>query len=150
MSSDSLELEQGRGEFKPRVDHRRTLPEPPPVRLTAVEDVHAPSAAGMEVALDEFYGGVLRFERDLGARETIVYKAENFRLIFDVLEPPVAHGDFRPILVEVPVLAEVEMQLIEREIEYERQRGLSPGRDQLVLLDPAGNWVSIGEMREFR
>ena len=32
-------------------------------------------------------------------------------------------------------------------MEYTRQRGLNLGEESLVLLDPAGNWVEIVEMR---
>jgi hypothetical protein len=154
MSQERLELEPTPGEFKPRRDDRRHMPVPPPVRLVAVEDVHVPAAAGREIELDRFYLELLRFERD-GAAEAragfgIVYRAENFRLWFDVQEPPVQRDDFRAAMIEVPELARVQKQLIEREYEFERQRGLTPANDQLVMLDPAGNWISVGEMREFR
>jgi hypothetical protein len=67
-----------------------------------------------------------------------------------VQRPPIEREDFRAVNVEVPVLADVEKLLVERETAYERQRGLLPGHDLLVLRDPAGNWVAIGEMRDFR
>jgi hypothetical protein len=49
--------------------------------------------------------------------------------------------------IEVTSLAEAEEKLIEEEIEYIRQRGLTPGQQSLLLLDPAGNWVEIFENR---
>lgn len=150
MSSDSMELERPSGEFSPRADPRPHMPEPPPVRLVAVEDVHLPAGAGREPELDDFYIGVLQFERDQSAGEAIAYRAENFRLIFDVQEPPVVREDYRAALIEVPALRDAEKKLIEREIEYESHRGVAPGLDQLVLTDPAGNWIGIGEIREFR
>lgn len=150
MSSDSMELEQPSGRFSPRADHRPNMPEPPPVRLVAVEDVHLPAGAGSEPDLYAFYIGVLQFERDRSMPDLIAYRAENVRLIFDVQEPPVQRDDYRAAMIEVPVLRDAEKKLIELEIEYERQRGVAPGLDQLVLTDPAGNWIAIGEMREFR
>ena len=152
MTPKRLELEPSRGEFTaPPRDHRPLLPEPPPVRLVAVEDVHLPAAAGNEIELDAFYIGMLKFEREVDAAEpAIIYRAENARLWFDVQEPPLSRSDFRPTYIEVPLLREVEKKLIELEIEYQWQRGLHVGNDQLVLLDPAGNWVSLGQIAEIR
>jgi hypothetical protein len=149
MSYESLELEPARGQFKPALDERRHMPEPPPVRLVAVEDVHLAAVSGKAPELDALYVGLLRFERE-PAEAALVYRAENFRLRFDVQRPPVERDDYRAAMIEVPDLAAVEKKLIEDEIEYERQRGLSPAHDQLVLRDPAGNWISLGEMRGFR
>jgi hypothetical protein len=150
MPPESVELEPSRGQFKPQGDVRPHIPEPPPVRLTAVEDVFVSAGAGMEVALDAFYGGILKFQRELDAPAGwIVYRAENFRLRFEVLEPPLLREDFRPITIEVPSLGEVEAQLFDREIEFERQRGLGAAQDVIVLQDPAGNWVALTEFRRF-
>jgi hypothetical protein len=149
MSGERLELEPSRGPFKPVDDGRRQMPEPPPVRLVAVEDVHVPAATGRAPALDEFYTGILRFDREPAEAE-LTYRAENVRLRFDVQRPPVERDDFRPLMIEVPLLADVEKQFVELQIEYDRQRGLLPGHDHLVLRDPAGNWVAISEMRDFR
>ena len=46
-----------------RSDARPKLPEPPPVTLVSVQDVRLPTVAGLERLLDEFYAGLLRFER---------------------------------------------------------------------------------------
>lgn len=142
-----MELEQPSVEFKPVSDRRPHMPEPPPVWLIAIEDVHVPVAAGLEVQLDDFYVTMLRFEREIDPKAGLCYKAENFRLCCDVLEPPIQRPDFRPVAIDVPSLALVQQQLVEREIEYEWQRGLSVGRDTLVLKDPAGNWVALTERR---
>jgi hypothetical protein len=142
-----VELEQPKNAFKPAVDRRPYMPEPPPVRLVAVEDVRAFAGAGLEVQLDEFYVGLLRFDRDLTEEPRIVYKAENVRLVIDVVEPPLQRDDFRPIPVEVQSLTVAQHELMDREIEYEWQRGLSVARDTLLLRDPAGNWVAITERR---
>jgi hypothetical protein len=76
-----------------------------------------------------------------------VYLADNYAIRFDILEAPVERVTFRPLTVEVPSLAEAEAKLMEAEMEYTRQRGLNLGEESLVLLDPAGNWVEIVEMR---
>lgn len=141
-----MELESVQIPFVPKPDRRARIPEPPPVRLVTVDDAHLPAAAGAEVQLDEFYGKLLGFERQ-PASEFPVYRAENFRLLFDVLEPPIVREDFRPLRIEVPSLESTEQKLIDAEIEYSRQRGLMPGQESLVLLDPAGNWVEITEGR---
>jgi hypothetical protein len=145
-----VELEQPMIGFKPAIDRRPHMPEPPPVRLVAVEDVHVRVAAepGLTERLDEFYVALLRFERDASRPEDIIYKAENCRLFFDVVGPSMQRVDFRPIAVDVPSLELLEQQLVEREIEYQWQRGLSAARDTLVLQDPAGNWVAITEWRQ--
>jgi hypothetical protein len=142
-----MELEPSSIEFKPRRDGRPRMPEPPPVRLVAIEDVHVSAFAGAEVELDEFYITLLKFEREDAVRERIVYKAENFRLCFDVLEPPIQREDFRPIGIEVLSLRELEKELIAREIQYEWQKGLLAGQHTILLQDPAGNCVQIGETR---
>src|SRR5437764_639505 len=108
------------------------MPEPPPVRLVAIDDVHVPAAAGLEIQLDEFYVKLLRFEREGADRGDVIYKGESFRLYFDTLEPPFQRDDFRPIGIDVPALAVIEQQLIEREIEYERQKGLTIGQQTLL------------------
>jgi hypothetical protein len=149
MSCESLKIESAGGDYKPQPDKRPHMPEPPPVRLTAVEDVHAPAPFGLAPQLDAFYVQLLRFERE-PAEAALTYRADNFRLHFDITEQPLEREDFRPILIEVPRLGEVELQLVEREIEYERHRGLTPGQDQLILRDPAGNWVALSEMHELR
>jgi hypothetical protein len=53
----------------------------------------------------------------------------------------------RPLGLEVPALADLELKLVEAEVEYTRQRGLLPGEESIVLLDPAGNWIEIMDRR---
>lgn len=134
-------------DFIPEPDRRPMIYEAPPVWLMAVADVRVEARAGIEKQLDEFYGDILAFERD-EASEFPVYRAGNFRLHFEIVEPPVVRDDLRPIGVVVPSLAAAEEKLIQRELEYTRQRGLLAGQEALVLLDPAGNWVQISESRE--
>jgi hypothetical protein len=145
-SSDTLELIDPVGRFQSKPDTRPRMPEPPPVKLVTVTDATLLTGAGREVQLDEFYVGMLRFLR-VPPRGRRFYRAENFDLVFDVLEPPVLRDSLRPLGVEVPSLAAVEHELVERQIEFIRQRGLLPGHDNLLLQDPAGNWVALTESR---
>jgi hypothetical protein len=144
-----MELESVQTPFSLDPDRRARIPEPPPVRLLTVDDARLPAAAGAEIPLDEFYGKLLGFERQPGS-EFPVYRAENFRLRFDVVEPPISRDDFRPLRIEVPSLELTEQKLIDADIQYARQRGLTPGQETLALLDPAGNWVEIADGRAFR
>ena len=123
------------------------MPEPLPVRLVAVEDVHLNAAAGTETQLDDFYVNFLQFER---TPTELAYRADNFTLHFNVLEHPMSHDSLRPMQIEVLNLADAEQKLIDREMEYTRQRGVTPGQETLLLLDPAGNWVELIEHRPVR
>ena len=131
----------------PPADRRRLIPEPLPVRLIAIEDVHLPAPAGKEVDLDAFYVGMWEFERDLN-ESGLVYRADNFRLRFDVIEPPVQRQALRAVQIEVRSLRHAEQKLVAAEIEYDRHKGLSAATDTLLLLDPAGNWVALSETKE--
>src|SRR5262249_13659431 len=122
------------------------IPEPLPVKLIAIEDVHLPAPAGTEVELDGFYVGLWEFERDPD-EPGVVYRADNFRLRFDVIEPPVQRQELRAGQIEIRSLAEAEHKLTEAKIEHVRQKGLTAGSDSLLVLDPAGNWVALSEMK---
>lgn len=154
MSSEPLELEPDpdpKNTFAPRPDRRPRMPEPQPVKLVSVDDVQLLALEGSEAALDAFYVGILKFEKlDAESMEPQpAYRAENFLLRFELGEPPVLERDgMRFQGIEVGSLADTELQLIEAEIEYERQRSLQPGRETLVLRDPAGNWIELHESRE--
>lgn len=126
------------------------MPEPPLVRLTAIEDVVAIVPEFIERALDDFYVTLLQFERDRNSGNRLVYRAENFRLLLEIHATPITRKDMRAIAVEVASLVDAEAKVIEREIEYQRIRGLTAGSDALMLQDPAGNWVSISERRGVR
>ncbi len=142
-----MELEESSIDFKPVIDRRPVMPEPPPVQLVAVEDVHAICAAGKEIDLDKFYVDLLKFEREFTppdpANSIIIYKAENFRLIFKVVEPPLTRNDMRPIAINIPSLLVLEKQLIEREMEFQWQKSLVPGSETILLQDPTENWVQL-------
>jgi hypothetical protein len=148
------------------------MPEPPPVRLVAVDDVRLQAPTGVERQLDSFYVMLLGFEREdveikpprpriasspRRAKEPIessagvapgpIYRAENFRLRFQAVEPPVPHPSLRPQGIEVPSLNEAQARLTDAQIEYARERGLVPGQERLLLQDPAGNWIELTESR---
>src|SRR5829696_2581758 len=98
-----MQLEQPSFTFKPDADRRLRVPEPLPVKLVAVNDMRVDAGAGLEVELDAFYAGIVGMQRVAG--EQIVYRAENFDLYVDVLEPPVVREDYRPVRAEVRSLA---------------------------------------------
>jgi hypothetical protein len=141
-----LELEDPLGEYEPKVDRRPRIPEPLPVKLVAVADVTMVAPAGAAPKLDDFYIGLFGFER-VPRESQLLYRSENFMLRFDVQEKPVVHESMRPQGIEVASLADAEHKLIEAELEFTRQRGVLPGQESIVLLDPAGNWVEIVEVR---
>jgi hypothetical protein len=131
-------------------DPRPRLPDPLPVRLVAVEHVHMTAPRDAEEKLDAFYVGLLGFDRYCGpeaGQGELVFRAENFLLRFRLLDPPIVHDTLRPQGIEVLDLLELEKRFIEAELEYTRERGITPGRETLLLLDPGGNWVEIGEIR---
>jgi hypothetical protein len=117
------------------------------VKLIAVENVTMVAPAGIAPKLDEFYVRLFGFER-VPREAELLYRAENFMLRFDVREKPVVHESMRPQGIEVTSLAEAEHKLIEIEIEYTRQRGVMPGQDSILLIDPAGNWIEISEAKQ--
>jgi len=143
---EPFELEPSPG-FQPQQDRRRRIDEPPPVRLVAVEDVSLLSAPGLEKELDDFFVTLLRFDKESSLESEIVYRAENFRLRIKIQSGSIDRTDMRAIGIEVPVLADTRRELIEREIEFTYQRGLAPGQESLLLLDPAGNWIELTETK---
>lgn len=156
MTDDEpIELEPATG-LTPRADLRPHMPEPPPVKLLSVADVHLPSATGYEPDLDAFYVAVLKFER-AASRDSaddrvnaLTYRAENHALVFDVMEPPLNRDDITPTPIEVPSLRELRQVLIDREIPFQATQGLDPASEFIVLKDPTGNWLSISESSAFR
>lgn len=76
-----------------------------------------------------------------------VYRAERHRLCVEVHEPPVARDDLRATAIEVPSLPVLTAELDAHEIEYVRQRGLTPGEESVTFQDPAGNWLEVSGMR---
>ncbi|HEX4793001.1 MAG TPA: hypothetical protein VH370_04370 [Humisphaera sp.] len=140
---DAIELAEASSGALPIEDRRPRVPPPLPVRLETIETAHLNAPAGLERELDEFYQW-LGFERepDLSA---IIYRADNERLIFHVVEVPPPREDFRPLGIQVQCLNDIEHALVENKIEFEVQRGVVVGLRSLLLTDPAANWVSISE-----
>jgi len=145
-----MELEPSSTEFNPPPDARPRLEPPVPAQLVAIADVNLNAAVGLERQLDAFYVGLLRMERD--AEESrdgavIVYRADNFRLRISLCEVPPEREDYRPLGVVVPSLADLAWRLTEAKVEFVRRSGLFAGSECLVLIDPAGNYVEVMEMR---
>src|SRR5688572_27833433 len=103
LSNDESKLElvsPAIGYRQPPPDRRKHIPEPPPVRLMAIEDVQVVAADHFERELDEFCVAMLQFERDRNAYGSLVYRAENFRLMLQIQSSPIERLDMRPIGVE--------------------------------------------------
>jgi hypothetical protein len=148
----SLPLEEHAtaGADQGNADPRPRLPEPLPVQLVSVENVRMLAPRNVEAQLDAFYVGLLGFDRHAGAdagEGELVFRADNFLLRFQFVDPPVEHQTLRPQGIEVDDLLALEKRFVEAELEFTRERGITPGRETLLLLDPAGNWVEIGEIR---
>jgi hypothetical protein len=141
-----MELESLENPVELIADKRPKVPEPPPVRLIAVDDCALTAPAGLEPALDDFYVGLLKFQRDPDAR-LMTYRAENFDLNFTVTEKRESRSDVRPLGIAVESLADLMLRLNDRQIEFVRQRGITPGMELILLLDPAGNCLEISEYR---
>jgi hypothetical protein len=142
-----MELEKPSIDFKGAPEDKRLkVPEPPPVRLVAVEDVTLDATSADAAKLDEFYVGLLRFERD-SKSPGHVYKAENVRLQFNLSESPAVRDDMRATGVEIPSLADLELLLIDRQIAYAKERSLTLGHMTFLLRDPAGNWLRIAQVK---
>jgi len=140
-----MELDKPDFEFIPPTDRRPTIPEPPPVRLVAVEDITLPATAEESSKLDAFYVGLLRFERD-AKDDGLVYKAENAKLKFRIVGPDVLREDMRAIGIDVPSLRDLELLLVDKEWPFEKERGIMLGQMTFRLRDPAGNWICLSEI----
>jgi hypothetical protein len=132
--------------FTPAIGRRRHIPPPPPVVLVTVEDAKLVSSVGWEGELDAFYVGLLKFERDKKVAG-IVYKAENFRIVFELVEGPVERDDMRMLGVIVKSLRDTAQVFRDAKVEFEWERGLQAGDERLVLTDPAGNWLRITQSK---
>jgi hypothetical protein len=79
--------------------------------------------------------------------DEIIYRADNFRVRFFVLERRTTREGYRPLGILVTSLPALVQRLNDAKIDFVRQRGLELGSDSLLLYDPAGNPVEIGEFR---
>jgi hypothetical protein len=141
-----MDIEEPTSSVKPPDTHPH-MPEPPPVRLLAIADVKLAAVAGVEKALDEFYVGLLKFARGEPEEGRIIYEAERWRLVFAVVETPPERDDYRPVMVQIPHYVDFVQALTERQIEYEHQKGTTPGLEGVFLRDPAGFWISVAPIR---
>jgi hypothetical protein len=140
-----MELEPAGSEFAAKQDRRPHIPEPLPVRLIALADVTLLCSAMHETQLDDFYASMLLFVKELG--HGIVYRADNFRLRFEIINGLIQRESYRRIMIEVQSLADTREKLDAREIEYTYEKTLTLGHESLWLTDPAGNNVEIVEFR---
>jgi hypothetical protein len=147
MSEDdpTFPLEEEALPLGPVEDARPRLPEPLPVKLIAVEDVRLPAQAGTEKEMDKLYVGLLEFVKEDAAGAS--YRADNLSVHFQPVAGLVERDSYRPLQIEVLSLRDTEKKLVTAEREYERQRGLTPGSEVLVMLDPSGNPLVISEAR---
>lgn len=141
----SFDLEPSRHPIEKAADSRRRLDEPLPVELEAVADLHVPTPKAREKDLTQLYVEMLQFAR-MPDQGHLAFRADNFVLRFDLPRGPTPN--YHPIRIIVPSLASLEAKLTEAEMEYSRQRGLMPGNEVTVLLDPDGNWLEISERCE--
>ena len=140
-----MDLEPSGIEFTPKRDRRPQIPERLPVRLIALNDVTLVCGPAHEPDLDDFYASMLLFVKELG--HGIVYRSDNFRLKFEVVDGIIERDTYRPVTIEVQSLADTREKLEAREIEYTSERSLTIGHESLWLTDPAGNYVEIVEYR---
>ncbi len=143
MAIEPLELEPS-PRIVPVVDGRPMIPEPPPVKLVVIADPTLLAPTGIEEPLDSFYLDLLKFWRDPSGR--LAYRAENFTVRFEIVEPPVCRDDYRMLGIVVRSLDDVEKRLREAGIAVSRERDLAPGIECLVVTDPAGNGLRLSEV----
>ncbi|GIW75424.1 MAG: hypothetical protein KatS3mg104_0487 [Phycisphaerae bacterium] len=149
--NDAIELAPSSTPIPPQKDCRPFMPEPPVVRVEAIEDVTLDYVAGLETLMNAFYRDGLAFERiDDPGLDGLTYKAENVLVRFRVVERPSEKPDLRPLMVQIPHFYDFVRMLTEQETEHEFQRGMTPGLDRVLLRDPSGNWVSVGLRADVR
>src|SRR5688572_11734406 len=125
------------------------MPEPLPVWIAAVEDVTMVAQCGLELEHDDLYVKVLLMEKEQPPEDGWwAYRADNVRVRFQIKEGLLARESYRPLQVVLPSLKEVEARLFEHEIEYTKERGLTPGSKMILVLDPSGNRVEVTERVE--
>jgi hypothetical protein len=125
-------------------DDRPMLDEPPPVKVLAVRDVELQAADDELPAVAAFYAGLLGL-KPLDAR-TFGSATVDLRLV-----PPEGERDsLKPLGLQAQHYKQIVERLQMDEVDFEIVRGLVAGGDTILLRDPAGNWVGIGEWREVR
>ena len=136
-------------------DHRKAVKPPLPVFLIAIANATLVTAAGLEKMLDQFYVGMLEFDRDdtqeldtpTGKRQFgIIYRAENFRLCFIVHEKVPEHTDMRMLGIIVKSIPVLEQKFRDAQIQYQTEHNANNGEIRLLVLDPARNWLRIEQV----
>ena len=145
MIMQPLELEPSTG-FEAVADRRPRMEEPLPVRLIAVADVRLHAMYGQEHLLDPFYAQLLEFVKE-GDGQNLIYRGDNFSIHFDWHEGLIDRNSLRPVGIEVESLGILVRKLVEREIEFQFERGLTPGSPCVLMHDPAGNALQVYERR---
>ncbi|HEY1687140.1 MAG TPA: hypothetical protein VGG19_20435 [Tepidisphaeraceae bacterium] len=141
-----IALEEPSHRVRKNKDRRPRMEEPPPVSLVAVADVVLPATCGLEHLLDDFYLGIFEFQREEEGKD-FCYRADNFALRFTWHEGLVQRDSLRPLGIEIASLDELARKLTDHEIEFQYERGLAPGSQSILLLDPAGNTLQVYERR---
>lgn len=151
---DALPLEPSpEAALEPVHDLRPVMPEPPPVRVIAVENVTLVAPAKHARAIDHLMTAVLPLVKEVPTRQADVdagaigvYQAENVRVVYLAREEPPPSP--RHILqLELADLRGLRQRLQDAEIEYELSKRLMPGDVRVAFLDAAGNPIEVLENR---
>ena len=117
-------------------------------RIHAVEHVHMETRASLEEELIWFYGELSGLDlisswSEGGSEETpqLRFKSAKLELRLKPVEHPRVDAVARRLTLVVPSIAEVEEQLDERGIPFDRITGLSGGEHVVMVLDPTGHRV---------
>lgn len=146
-TNDRFELAPPPAEpFKPVYDPRPPVPEPLPVRLVAINDVHLTAKIGSEHELEAFYVKQLGFERVEDPDACLRFRSDNFDVVFTMGEPPITREAVRPLCIEVPSLPELEDRLLKANIEFLPQKTVQAGQESILILDPGGNWIEVRQI----
>jgi hypothetical protein len=129
------------------------IPEPPPVRVTAVEDVVLQAPAHLAPSIDRLMTVILPMVKELPIRPEYaklgalgVYLAENVRVIYLARDEP-PPSPRHVLQLELADLRALRQRLQDAEIEYELSKRLMPGDVRVAFLDAAGNPIEVLENR---
>ena len=116
-------------------------------RLSAVDHVEIEGPAACGERLRWFYGELIGLQQvDDAARvdEALLrFKSERLELRIRLIEAPVATTVHCRVHLEVRSLEELASALEDCKYDCEHIRGLQVTDRRLLLLDPAGNWLSL-------
>jgi len=141
----AFELENPQIAFEITSDSRLRMTEPIPVTLEAVDDMRLPRPTLDGKMLKLLYADIIGLQLEPNDGGDLCFRSGNYRLRFDLPQGTARY--YRPLRIVVPSLRAIEHRLVEREIEYERQKGLAPGGEILALQDIEGNYLEIRQHR---